>query len=46
MFFLIQDTNYAPTQKLLLKINSQKVNAKMSDVIFISRTNHLKREGK
>ena len=46
LLFLIKDANYVPTQKLLLKINSQKVNCKTSDVLFTNRTYHLKREGK
>lgn len=46
MFFLIQDANYVPIQKLLLKRNSWKVTAKTSDTIFIARTYHLKREDK
>lgn len=45
MLFLIQDANYVPTQKLLLKRNSWKVTAKTSDTIFTTRTYHLKREG-
>lgn len=40
---MIQDTNYVPTQKLLLKINSQKLTAKTCDVIFTNRAYHLKR---
>lgn len=46
MLFLIQDANYASTQKLLSKRNSWKVTAKTSDTIFTARTYHLKREGK